>query len=173
MRISEQECAVDIRVASLPECLDEYGARIREMFQDFAVNESAEEVWIARPRLFENNDALILEVSVLPDDICSVSAELHQWSSGSTEISVVAQATGLMTVAISSTAEIALDLLDRLRERVVASGGSVVVLRAPDPPRGSIDVWGSDRGAVPLMREIKRRFDPNRILNPGRFVGNI
>jgi FAD/FMN-containing dehydrogenase len=24
-----------------------------------------------------------------------------------------------------------------------------------------------------LMREIKRRFDPNRILNPCRFVGNI
>jgi FAD/FMN-containing dehydrogenase len=24
-----------------------------------------------------------------------------------------------------------------------------------------------------LMREIKRRFDPNRTLNPGRFLGGI
>ncbi len=29
------------------------------------------------------------------------------------------------------------------------------------------------RGSWRLMREIKRRFDPDRILNPGRFVGNI
>ena len=173
MRVSEQECAMDIRVASLPECLDEYGPRIRQMFGGFAVNESTEDVWVTRQRLFENNDLLILKVSVLPDDICPVSAELHRWSSGSTEISVVAQATGLMTVAIASTAEVALDLLNRLRESVGASGGSVVVLRAPNQLRGSIDGWGSDRGSVTLMREIKRRFDPNRILNPGRFVGNI
>jgi glycolate oxidase FAD binding subunit len=39
--------------------------------------------------------------------------------------------------------------------------------------RGGFDVWGCDSNALPLMREIKRRFDPNRILNPGRFVGNI
>jgi FAD/FMN-containing dehydrogenase len=27
--------------------------------------------------------------------------------------------------------------------------------------------------SLPLMREIKRRFDPERILNPGRFLGQI
>jgi FAD/FMN-containing dehydrogenase len=26
---------------------------------------------------------------------------------------------------------------------------------------------------LPIMRELKHRFDPNRILNPGRFVGGI
>ena len=36
-----------------------------------------------------------------------------------------------------------------------------------------IDLWGCQSDALPLMREIKRRFDPNRILNPGRFVGGI
>jgi glycolate oxidase FAD binding subunit len=36
-----------------------------------------------------------------------------------------------------------------------------------------VDAWGCDSNALLLMREIKRRFDPNRILNPGRFVGNI
>jgi glycolate oxidase FAD binding subunit len=63
--------------------------------------------------------------------------------------------------------------MDRVRERVDPLGGSVVVLRAPDQLRGRVDVWGPDRGTLPLMREIKRQFDPNRILNPGRFVGNI
>jgi glycolate oxidase FAD binding subunit len=124
--------------------------------------------------LFEKDDALILKVSLLPDEICSASAELlQQWRSGSTEISIVAQATGLMVISVTSTPEIALALVNQLRERLESSGGSVVVLRAPEPLHEKMDVWGPDRGTFPLMREIKRRFDPNRILNPGRFVGNI
>ena len=85
--------------------------------------------------------------------------------------SIVAQATGLMTVAIAGV-EGAPELLDRLRA-LVSPGGSVVVLQVPDALHAKVDVWGPDRGTLPLIREIKRRFDPNRILNPGRFVGNI
>jgi len=60
-----------------------------------------------------------------------------------------------------------------LRESVERYGGSVVALRIPEQLRGRVDAWGPDRSAVPLMREIKRRFDPKGILNPGRFVGGI
>jgi glycolate oxidase FAD binding subunit len=56
---------------------------------------------------------------------------------------------------------------------VRASGGSVIALRIPESIRAGLDVWGCDSSALTLMREIKRRFDPNRTLNPGRFVGNI
>ena len=52
-------------------------------------------------------------------------------------------------------------------------GGSVIVLQIPDALRGTIDVWGPDQRSRALMNEVKRRFDPGRILNPGRFVGNI
>jgi glycolate oxidase FAD binding subunit len=49
----------------------------------------------------------------------------------------------------------------------------VVALQLPDEVRGRLDVWAYSSDALPLMREIKRRFDPRQILNPGRFVGNI
>jgi glycolate oxidase FAD binding subunit len=110
---------------------------------------------------------------VLPDEICPVSAELQPLRSGTTSLGIVAQAIGLMMVSVTSSPETARGIMDRLRERVDPFGGSVVVLQAPHPLRGKIDVWGTDRGTLPLMGEIKRRFDPNRILNPGRFVGNI
>jgi glycolate oxidase FAD binding subunit len=173
LRVSPHECSVDVRIAGLPECLDEYGARVKEIFGGFALHESEESSWAAREQLFACSDALVLKVSVLPDEICPVSAELLQWNSGSTEVGIVAQAAGLMMVSITSASEIALSFIDRIRERVAPIGGSVVVLRAPDQLRGRVDVWGPDRETLPLMREIKRRFDPNRILNPGRFVGNI
>ena len=75
MRVSERECAVDVRVAGLPECLDEYGARVKSIFGGLAMSDSAPDVWSARQQLFEKPDALILKVSVLPDEVCPVSGE--------------------------------------------------------------------------------------------------
>jgi glycolate oxidase FAD binding subunit len=173
LRVSEQECAIDVCVAGLPACFQEYSARIREIFTGFTLSESAADIWTARQHLFEEPEALILKLSVLPDEICPVSAELQQLRSGTTSLGIVAQAIGLMMVSVTSSPETARGIMDRLRERVDPFGGSVVVLQAPPPLRGKIDVWGPDRGTLPLMGEIKRRFDPNRILNPGRFVGNI
>ena len=78
-----------------------------------------------------------------------------------------------MTVALNPPLDAVVAIVERLRARLVDFGGSVVALQVPDRLREKIDVWGCTSDALPLMREIKRRFDPNRILNPGRFVGNI
>jgi glycolate oxidase FAD binding subunit len=78
-----------------------------------------------------------------------------------------------MTVTLEAEPELAPALVERLRARVHEFGGSVVALQVPDALRGRIDVWGPDRGSWALMNEVKRRFDPGRILNPGRFVGSI
>jgi len=111
---------------------------------------------------------------MLPSEICAVSSVLQQWASAAElNIAAVAQATGLMTVALNPAADAAITLIERLRAKLVDLGGSVVALQVPDSLRGRIDVWDCNSDALPLMREIKRRFDPNRILNPGRFVGNI
>jgi glycolate oxidase FAD binding subunit len=175
LRVFRGECALDIRMAALPECIGEYEKRIQNILGTLAIKEFGEEVWNARQQLFEDSDALLLKVSVLPTEICSLAAELHQWTgSEGTNVEIVAQATGLMMVAVHSAIDAALvALIERLRARVSKSGGSVVALQLPGQLRGSVDVWGPDRGTFPLMREIKRRFDPGRILNPGRFAGNI
>jgi glycolate oxidase FAD binding subunit len=174
LRMSNQECALDIRIAAPPECLDEYAARIQSIFEQIAVTKSGEEVWKARQRLFSKDDAVVLKVSLLPSEICAVSAVLQQWASAAgLNIAAVAQATGLMTVALNPALDTTVTVVEHLRAKLVDLGGSVVALQVPDSMRGRIDVWDCNSDALPLMREIKRRFDPNRILNPGRFVGNI
>jgi glycolate oxidase FAD binding subunit len=173
-RMSRHECALDIRIAAVPECLNDYAARIQNIFGALAVTESSEAVWRARQRLFDRSDAVVLKVSVLPSEICSVISVLQQSETETgLDVAVVGQATGLMTVAFNPAGGAAIALIERLRASLVAVGGSVVALHVPDGLRGTIDVWGCGSDALPLMREIKRRFDPNRILNPGRFVGNI
>ncbi len=48
--------------------------------------------------------------------------------------------------------------------------GHAVMIAAPADIKRGVDVWGPPSGALPIMREIKRQFDPHRVLNPGRFV---
>jgi glycolate dehydrogenase FAD-binding subunit len=51
--------------------------------------------------------------------------------------------------------------------------GSVVLQAASPEVRAAVDVWGPPPGALPLMRAVKERLDPNRRLAPGRFVGGL
>lgn len=51
--------------------------------------------------------------------------------------------------------------------------GSLVVEAAPAGLKSRIQVWGPPGPAHGLMVGIKERFDPERVLNPGRFVGGI
>ena len=174
IRAHGQECAVDIRIATRPECLDEQAARLEKIFAPLALTESSEDVWLARQQLFDSRDALILKVACLPSEICALIAELQQSAAAEQmEINIVAQAYGLMTIALNAASAQASPFIDHLRTHLRNSGGSVVAQQVPEAMRGTFDPWGCDSNALPLMREIKRRFDPNRILNPGRFVGNI
>lgn len=52
-----------------------------------------------------------------------------------------------------------------MRQKVEAAGGSLVTLGA-----AGIDAWGTPPETIEIMRRIKRSFDPDNVLNPGRFV---
>jgi glycolate oxidase FAD binding subunit len=51
--------------------------------------------------------------------------------------------------------------------------GSLVVWRCPAEWKNSEFVWGPPGDSLRLMRTIKEKLDPQKIFNPGRFVGGI
>lgn len=63
-------------------------------------------------------------------------------------------------------------LLSELRIFSLRAQGHVTMLRGPAALKAGVDIWGPVRG-LDLMRRIKERFDPGRLLSPGRFVGGI
>ncbi len=60
-----------------------------------------------------------------------------------------------------------------LRSIAASEDGYALVEQAPLGAKAELDVWGDPGPALHLMRRLKDRMDPNRILNPGRYVGGI
>ncbi len=52
-------------------------------------------------------------------------------------------------------------------------GGDAVVESCPASVKEQIDVWGPEPSGMAIMRRIKRQFDSDNVLNPGRFIGRL
>ena len=60
-----------------------------------------------------------------------------------------------------------------VRDRLALGGATLVVRQATPEVKKAVDVWGPAGDAIDLMRRVKRQFDPEDVLSPGRFVGGI
>ncbi len=60
-----------------------------------------------------------------------------------------------------------------MREWLEPLGGVVVLLGGHDALYADPGPWGSDPAALDLQRRIVARFDPDRVVNPGRPAGGI
>ena len=57
-----------------------------------------------------------------------------------------------------------------MRAKAESAGGTLVMLAAPDDLMREVGPWGKPPATVDIMRKLKHAFDPDGILNPGRFV---
>ena len=62
------------------------------------------------------------------------------------------------------------DQLAAVRAAAEAAGGSLVLMAAPDEVKRQVGAWGSQPATLEVMMRLKDAFDPQRTLNPGRFV---
>ncbi|WP_026045650.1 FAD-binding oxidoreductase [Paenisporosarcina sp. TG-14] len=80
---------------------------------------------------------------------------------------------GLCQVNLKGSSEDIVLAIHHLREFVTKLGGYVVVKHLPLNLRKKVDVWGDKPSYLFLLEGIKSKVDPNKILNPKRFVGGI
>ncbi len=106
---------------------------------------------------------MVCKATVLPSEIARFAERVRGMGGES-----VTQATGIMIAGFPASAA---GQLPQLRRELETSSGSLMVLK--QPAKTSLDCWGALPDSFPLMREVKRRFDPEGILNPGRFLGKI
>lgn len=120
------------------------------------------------------DDILIVKASVLPTDVANWLEHLRQitqheqlrvqWNAHAGHGLILARLEGSQNALVTAVRQ--------LRGKANDLHGSLVVTQVAPTLARAVDVWGPIP-ALSLMRNLKERFDPNAILNPGRFVGGI
>ena len=64
-------------------------------------------------------------------------------------------------------------LISKFQRSITQIGGSAIVQRCPLEVKRDIDVWGGEPPGIETMRRLKKQYDPNNTMNPGRFVGGM
>lgn len=156
---------LDLRLATLPEIIQHQASSLTALAQSLhlSVAEQDPNIWSARQQLFDHPASFLIKATMLPTGIPRIAATIRDLGGAS-----VTQATGIMTASIPASRS---SQLLSLREKLEAADGSLTILHTS---AGTTAVASSSpTDTLPLMRELKHRFDPNRILNPGRFLGGI
>jgi glycolate oxidase FAD binding subunit len=163
MRTNGRGFALDVGIVSLPECIEEHSSRLQALAAPLSIAAAGEEVWSIRERCFEADKATV-KVAIAASFIAELTS--YVLSIGG---ECVTQQSGIMMAILPPE----LSLISSLRDKVEASKGSLTILHWPDGQAARPEIWGTQDNSLSLMREIKRQFDPNRTLNPGRFLGGI
>jgi glycolate oxidase FAD binding subunit len=170
------QIAVDIRFEGIVESLQDQAAKLSKVARGAPFVQGSSEVWKARQELFAHAEhSVVCKCSVLPAQVGSLcDAVFTRAQSAAVSSSVVAQATGVAEVRLNAARpHSAVEVLDGLRADLGHLDGTMVVQQCPGAIKEAIDVWGAVKDALPLMQQIKGKFDPAQTLNPGRFVGAI
>ena len=158
--------ALDVQLATLPEALTLQLAVLKELSTQAALDtcwsENSETIFTTREQLLDESGGLVIKATMLPSAIGQLTTEVVKLGG-----TAVTQATGIMLARFSEDAQAASpELLALVR---TAGNGSITVLRRSNP---STSPWRVEQ-ASPLAATIKAQFDPNRTLNPGRFLDGI
>jgi glycolate oxidase FAD binding subunit len=116
-----------------------------------------------------------LKIGVINMDVIHVIKESHLLED-SHNLAVTAHGGlghGLCQVNLSGANEDIVSAVKQIRETTERLGGYAIVKHLPFTLRKEINVWGEKPSYFFLLDAIKTKVDPNRLLNPKRFVGGI
>ena len=133
------------------------------------------EAWRRHEARVFGGEGTIVKLVVLPSDLSATLAWLDESARAeSLNCALVGRAgLGVLYVRLAGPVSAQASLVGALRERLGPGCGSAIIRQAEGELRSLVDVWGPLGDGFPLMRRVKRQFDPGGILNPGRGPGGL
>ncbi len=130
------------------------------------------ERWQAHRDAIWRPGGVVCRVGLRPADLAGFLDRFQALLEG---LSVQGQAAGrarvgILHVRIEGEAAAVRQVVETVRQHVQSRDGHVVLLRAPADLRTAVDSWGSLGDAARVMAAVKREFDPEGILSPGRWT---
>lgn len=177
------ELGLAVRLQSLSESVGAQGDRLSELAQSFHLtathftdtedaqfwSQLQQQLWLPPA---PNATVVVCKFGVLTATAVETMMTLAQLPSAPMTVSSRIHAgSGLGVLRL--VGEVSPILIGELRSLCQRNQGFLTVLEAPRSLKQQIEIWGYTGNALPSMRQLKDRFDDQRLLNPGRFVGRI
>ncbi|MCC6626257.1 MAG: FAD-binding oxidoreductase [Chloroflexi bacterium] len=122
------------------------------------------------------SDEAVLKLAVVPTD---VPAALESIATACTDAGLTALRTaqagvGVVLARVRPAAGVdAGPALARVQAALVVRWRHATVLGCAPHLKPGLAIWGAEPSGLAVMKAIKQEYDPNRTLNPGRYVGGI
>jgi glycolate oxidase FAD binding subunit len=124
--------------------------------------------------------ATIVKMSVLPMHMASLLGSAQRaaesnalpWAAMARGLGVIYFALLPLDRAEDAKARSA-KVTDAIYAACAALGGHLTIPWCPTEWKSALKIWGPPRADFALMQKVKRVFDPQGVLSPGRFVGGI
>ncbi|HYB98395.1 MAG TPA: FAD-binding oxidoreductase [Candidatus Limnocylindrales bacterium] len=126
------------------------------------------EEWLS-PAHVDGGDGVTIRVGTAPAELLMLVQDAVAAARGHAVFAGGHLGDGIARIHVPAGGEAALSAL----MSATAGAGTRVIERAPTAARRGMDVWSPVPASLDLMRELKRRFDPDGVLAPGRLVGGL
>ena len=157
--IMEQNGAIGVTIVK-----DESLQHLQEAVQEF----SAEN---------KNTERVVAKLNLKRTDLTEFAAQIVEanWANDVQIMALLGSGVLYVTIPVASDTDYPslAKALTQLRQTAMSQQGNLIIEVAPPELKRHIDVWGSVEGTLSLMKQIKAKFDPTGLLNPGRFVSSI
>ena len=188
-----------VRLGGRPRTLDRQVNEVSGVCRDGGADQIEELGGRSGPRLWraladfgwetEGAPELNIKVTVMPDRVGDAIAAVQLSRTPSLELATLAHPgfgtiegswfsgaagpSAMRSQADSVDRDAIVDTVSRVRGKVAQLGGSAVVQRCPTEVKHVIDIWGGEPPGFEVMRRMKSVYDPNHVMNPGRFIGGM
>jgi glycolate oxidase FAD binding subunit len=194
-RVEARTWSVIVSAAGKPEVVDRYARELGHMAgtahaDEFAPLGDTEALAVlARIREFPRlvleavPQAAIFRIGILPTAMAGLLGELNALASqDNVDLLALTRASGILYAAFlpkqvdpAAMASLTKTVQEVFRTCAKSEIGASAMLEwcPPEVKSAAGGVWGAARQDFGLMRRVKLAFDPNGVLSPGRFAGEI
>ena len=157
--IMEQKGAIGVTIVE-----DESIQHLQEAVQEFSAND-------------KNTESVVAKLHLKRTDLAEFATQIVEanWTRNAQIMALLGSGVVSVNIPVTSDTDYQslADALTQLRQTAMSKQGNLIIEIAPLELKRHIDVWGSVEGTLSLMKQIKAKFDPTGLLNPGRFISSI
>jgi glycolate oxidase FAD binding subunit len=167
-------CGLILRWQTIIASIESQIATVKEIDRSsnlqFTVYRHREEtnLWQKINEIFWNTNfasTVIGKIGITPTASVELLQELNLF--GPENLAIIHAGSGIGTVRLP---EVSVTEIEKLQFFCQQHGGYLTILDAPRDLKSQLDLWGYRGNAMSMMQALARQFDPQQILNPGRFL---